>query len=80
MQAKQSTAAATDPNALQDAILARAAESGEAVSIYLVNGIRIGGRVLAADKYTVLLSNRIGSEAPQLVAAISTVAPELTGR
>ena len=64
---------------LQDAMLDKALSAKEPVSIYLVNGIRLHGHVLAMDRYTVLLSaGRPGAAIAQLVYkhAISTIAPE----
>lgn len=60
---------------LQDQFLGRAAEAGEHMSLYLVNGVMLEGRVTAFDQYCLLLTR---SGVPQMVYkhAISTLQPQ----
>lgn len=67
------------PSQLQDDFLSQLMTEQTPLSIYLVNGIRLQGNIVAMDKFTLLISNSRGSSAPQLVykAAVSTIAPEI---
>ena len=53
---------------------------GQTVTVYLINGIRLGGQVLQTDQYTLLLGGAEGSP-NQLVFkhAISTIQPAEMG-
>lgn len=59
--------------AVQDEFLAKLQREKTPVSIFLVNGIRLVGRICATDTYTILLDNN----GMQLVLkhAISTICP-----
>lgn len=61
------------PTAAQDEFLASLEQEKTQVSVFLVNGIRLVGRICASDPYTVLLEN----QGMQLVLkhAIATVCP-----
>jgi RNA chaperone Hfq len=53
---------------------------GQAVTVYLINGIRLGGQIQQTDQYTILLGGAEGSPS-QLVFkhAISTIQPAEIG-
>lgn len=65
--------APTTPQPLQDEFLEDLRSKRSTVSMFLVNGIRLVGRIEAFDRHAVLL----GSEVQQLVYkhAISTIMP-----
>jgi host factor-I protein len=58
---------------LQDHFLNTLRKDQTTVSLYLVNGIKLQGRIVAFDQYVVMLDNAVG----QMVYkhAISTVVP-----
>ena len=63
----------TKQQSLQDAVLTLLAKQQVPVSIYLVNGIKLHGKIESFDQYVVILKNSID----QMVYkhAISTVVP-----
>ncbi|NPB05555.1 MAG: RNA chaperone Hfq [Aquificae bacterium] len=62
------------PVNLQDEILKRAQETGTPITVYLIRGNRISGKVKAFDRFSILLE--VGGE-EQLIFkhAVSTVVP-----
>lgn len=68
--------AGAEREGLQEPFLANAAKSGAAMSLYLVNGVMLEGRVASYDQYCVLLTR---SGVPQMVYkhAISTLQPSV---
>ncbi|MEO7603053.1 MAG: RNA chaperone Hfq [Sphingomicrobium sp.] len=69
-----------DPRAsLQDRFLSAAARQGEALTVFLVNGVMLQGEVAAFDQFSILLRR---GRLSQLVYkhAISTIQPEGTLR
>lgn len=73
MEAKVATEAKKKGPSLQDEFLSSLRDNKTTVSIYLVNGIKLIGRVEAFDPFVVLLTNSVN----QLIYkhAISTVVP-----
>jgi len=60
---------------IQDEILKKAMEENKPVTVYLTRGNRLSGRVLAFDRFSVLLE--IGGEEHLIFKhAISTIVPE----
>lgn len=59
---------------LQDAFLSRLRTDQTPVSIYLVNGIKLTGKIDAFDTYTIMLKN--GVTQAVFKHAISTIHPE----
>lgn len=82
MDTKQVATSDEGPTGGQDTFLRLAIKTNIAVSVYLVNGIHMVGRVLSMDKYSFLMSNRRDSSPPQLIlkAAVATVQPEVRER
>lgn len=64
---------------VQEEFIGALLASRQEVSIFLVNGIRLNGRLEAADRYVVLLKDR---DMVQIVYkhAISTVVPQMPAR
>jgi len=65
----------SDPHGLQDSFLTAAAREQQQVTMFLVNGVMLQGRVGAHDQFSLLLER---GEQAQLVYkhAISTIQPE----
>ncbi|HWP80570.1 RNA-binding protein Hfq [bioreactor metagenome] len=61
---------------IQDAFLNQVRRDKQIISMYLVNGVRVGGVVRAFDSYVVVLEDR-GSQQVIYKHAISTMIPSL---
>jgi host factor-I protein len=64
---------------LEDTFLTNLFENKQSISIYLVNGIRLNGYMIAFDKSLLILVKRLTSRNYQLIYrhAIATIQPEL---
>jgi len=67
------------PPNLQSDFFNRARRSGERVTIFLMNGKKLSGRIRAFDRYTILLDSG-GSEEVIFKHAVSTISQSMGGR
>ncbi len=61
-------------NNLQNAFLNTARKKGVRVNVYLMNGVRIQGKIKAFDTYTILIENGT-QQSLVFKQAVSTIAP-----
>lgn len=65
-------------NQVQDEYIQKCLNSKKPVNVYLVNGIKLQGQILAHDAFTLLIKGKTDESEPQLVYkhACSTIQPQ----